>query len=303
MNLDILVEGLKAAGDVTRLRLLCLCGMGDMSVGDLVEILGQSQPSVSRHLKILHAAGLLERRQDGAFVFYRIPPAGLAQQLVGLMDHESPSLKADHAGYIRLEQARHEAIAQHFANHANEWDELRGSYLSAAEVDELLTKLVAAHQPSHVLDIGTGTGHVLGITGGSAQHMAGVDISRDMLSLARQRLGAKAMGKDLDLRRADMNQLPFENNQFDLASMHLVLRHAANPERALREAARILKPGGILVVLDLAAGAIDGTDDQRSGFQKDEVPGFFHSAGLHHDHTMELTQGSLKGFCWQARKA
>ena len=302
MEPDALVEGLKAAGDQTRLRLLCLCGMGDMSVGDLVEILEQSQPSISRHLKILHGAGLLERRQDGAFVFYRIPPSGLAQKLVALMNHDNQALAEDRAGYARLEQARHEAIAQHFANHASEWDELRGSYLSASEVDQLLSSLVAKYQPEHVLDIGTGTGHVLGITGAKAKLLAGVDISRDMLSLARQRLAETANGKELDLRRADMGQLPFDDNQFDLASMHLVLRHAANPERALREAARTLKPGGILAVLDLAAGAIDGEGAHRSGFHKDEVPAFFEAAHLHHDETVELYQGSLKGFCWQASK-
>ncbi len=298
ISLGQIVECCKAAGDHTRLRLLALCRLGDMSVGDLVDITEQSQPSISRHLKILHSADLLERRQDGAFVFYRIGPAPAVQRFLDLIADTETTIKADQERYEQRERARHEAIAQHFAAHAKEWDELRGSYLNADEVDALLSNVIDEQKPKAVLDIGTGTGHILKIISRFAHDIAGIDISRDMLSLARKRLE----GCVTDLRRADMNQLPFEDDRFDLVTMHLSLRHASRPDQAIKEAARVLSRDGTLIVIDLEEGAGVSDDQHRSGLRKNDVENHMQKAGMALQETKALTSKSRRGYCWQGTK-
>ncbi|MGC6391057.1 MAG: ArsR/SmtB family transcription factor [Alphaproteobacteria bacterium] len=301
-ELEHIVDALKAAGDPTRLRLLGLCRLGDMSVGDLVDITGQSQPSISRHLKILHAAGLLERRQDGAFVFYRLSKSPLNQALDIMLADGPGALNQDKQIYAEREQKRHEDVAKHFALHAADWDDLRGSYLHAEEVDGYIASIVAQHKPQHVLDIGTGTGHILNILGRYASKLSGVDISRDMLSLARQRLGGVQNADKIDLRRSDMNQLPFDDASMDMASMHLVLRHASNPRRAIMEASRVLKPQGHLIVVDLEIGEPAGHHTERSGFAKQDVCEFMIDAGLVLEPIRSLTQGLRTGYIWHGVK-
>jgi len=252
--METLLTALRAAAEPTRLRLLALAAGGAFCVHEFTEILGQSQPRLSRHLKLLCEAGLLVREREGANAWFAVPsgPAGgLTRDLIARLSADDPVLEADRRQAARVLAERARVASESFQRQGADWDEMRALDLPAAAVEAALLSLVPAGS-GRLLDIGTGTGRVLELLGPRVREGLGVDASTAMLALARARL-ARAGLPHCAVRLADMYRLPLPAGGFDLAVLQMVLHYAEAPERVLAEAARILAPGGQLIVIDLAA--------------------------------------------------
>ena len=276
--LEELLRQLRAAAEPTRLRIIALCGHAELSVGDFVAILGQSQPRVSRHLKLLVDAGLLIRNKEGSRAYYRLfesdKNAQLSQVLNDLMDESDPVLVLDlsRLGIIRAERAR-------FAD--NYFDEFAGeqSRLSQISADEeLISNLLLQHvqqeNTGELLDVGTGNGRMLLLLGSKIEKAIGIDNSREMLAIARTNL-EQADLKNCQVRIGDMYRLPFAENRFGLITINSLLRYAEKPKDVLTEATRVLKPGGILFIVDFSDHGLTELRDEYGhrwlGFSKDEM--------------------------------
>ena len=254
--MDRLLAGLRAAAEPTRLRILALLADGELTVSEIVQVLGQSQPRVSRHLKLLCDAGLLDRLPEGQWVFYRLaeaPPSeretGIARLLAALVPAGDTRIALDAARLKSVKAARAEAAASYFAINAKSWDRIRSLYVDDREVEAALVKLLPNGTIPALLDIGTGTGRVLECLAGRFARGTGVDSSRDMLAVARARLAAAGLSH-CQVRQADMYALPMTAETFDAVTLHLVLHYADRPAAAIAEAARVLKPGGTILVFD-----------------------------------------------------
>ena len=243
------LEAFKALADPRRLRLLALCARGELTVTELTEVLGQSQPRVSRHLKVLCAAGLLDRFREQNWAYYRVPLGGpgaeLARTLLRLVPAGDPALRLDRERLDRVLARRAE--------------QLRGRAVDAttptpAGVDARIIDLMAGEQLGELLDIGTGTGRMLRLLGVGADSAVGVDISREMLVLARSNLHAAGLDH-LSVRQGNMYQLRFADASFDTVTIDQVLYQAEQPDEVLREAARVLRPGGRLLLVEYLTGA------------------------------------------------
>lgn len=251
LRMPQLLAGLRAIAEPTRIRLFALCDRADLTVTDLTELLKQSQPRISRHLKIMCDAEILERVQEGTFAFYRVSPGGagaiLARQLMGLIEL-SP---ADERNLESLKTRRHKLAAPFEAANAEQLKKLAALYPSEKIIDEALMRALPSEDMKDLLDIGTGTGHMLSLFGPKVTHAVGIDLSRQMLSVAR----ANLMLSDLQncrVQQADMYHLPVDAASFDAVTVHHVLHFAEHPEDVIMEAARVLRPGGKLVVVDFA---------------------------------------------------
>lgn len=306
-----LLAGLRAAAEPTRLRLLALCAAGEVTVGELAQILGQSQPRVSRHLKLLCDAGLLDRFPEGSFVFYRLAHgraqgAGLAERLAALLPSDDATLRLDRERLAAIQQARASAAAVYFRDNAARWDELRSLHIEEAEVEKALLALLAAvGREDALLDIGTGTGRMLELFGPRVGQAVGIDLSREMLAVARSRLERAGL-TNCRVRRADMYSLPWPGPSFDAITIHRVLHFAEEPGRAIAEAARVLKPGGRLVVVDFAPHELESLRTEhahrRLGFADQEVSGWCAAAGLRVDRIRHLPGSRLTVSLWQAAR-
>lgn len=233
------------------MRLLALAARGAFCVVELTEILGQSQPRLSRHLRLLCDAGVLERVREGANVWFGLPPeAGLVHELLARIPEEDPVLAADRRSAARVLAERARVASESFRRAGSDWDEMNALALPAAEIEAALMSLLPA-RAGRVLDIGTGTGRMLELLAPRVRAGLGVDASRAMLALARARLAKPGLAH-LSVRQADMYNLPLPQ-RFDLVLMHMVLHYAEDPSAAVAEAARVLAPGGMLIVADLAA--------------------------------------------------
>ena len=307
--MDALLSGLRAAGEPTRLRLLALCASGELSVTELTQILGQSQPRVSRHLKLLVEAGLLERHREGSLVFYRLathgPSAGLAGTLVDLLPDEDAALGRD---LIRLEQIRERrsaAAEAYFRENAADWDQIRALHVPEAELESRLCEVLGETSVDTFLDIGTGTGRILQLFADRARQGYGLDNSREMLALARARLEREGH-RHVQLRMGDMYAMPFEDASVDLATLHLVLHYSAEPERVIEEAARTLRPGGRLVVVDFAAHTEERLRTEhahrRLGFAREELDAAMAAVGLESGPFISLAGQPLTVNIWQGQR-
>jgi len=285
--MEQLIAMLRAAGDSTRLRLLFLLGDAELTVSELTQIVGQSQPRVSRHLKLLCEAGLLERFKEGTWVFYRAADRGKAaifsHALTSLADTddalaEDRRLLAD----VRAERAR-EARAYFKAN-APHWERLRSLHVPERKVEEAIVRLIGRGRIGSVLDAGTGTGRMLEVLAPHITRGLGVDVSPEMLAIARERL-AKARAKQCQVRLGDIYRLPLaeEDQGFDAVLFHQVLHYLDDPQAALREAKRVLKPGGRLVIADFAPHDLEFLRSEhahrRLGFSDAEVQSWLHAGG------------------------
>ena len=210
-SLDSLLIGLRAAADASRLRLLAICAQGEWTVTELTQVLGQSQPRVSRHLKLLADAGLLERFREGSWVFYRRARAGtgarLARSLCRMLPADDPDLALDRQRLAAVRAARQEQAAQYFAAQAGRWDEVRSLYVDEAKVETALLGAFGEHPPRNLLDIGTGTGRVLQLFAPRIGFGLGIDLSREMLSVARANLDRTSL-RNCQVRHGDMYHLP-----------------------------------------------------------------------------------------------
>ncbi len=294
-----LLAGLRAAGEETRLRILALLAEGELSVSDLTDILGQSQPRISRHVKLMAEAGLVRRTREGAFAFFRLADGaggGLAQWLAARLDGSDPVLMADRSRLIAVREARAQAAQNYFSRMAGDWDRLRSLHASDEAVEAGVLAALGGGPLGSVLDLGTGTGRILSLVAPRASRAVGVDASHAMLQVARANLeAAKSAGHHhgrIELRQGDIHALPFERNSFDVVIVHQVLHFLDDPARALRESAAALAPGGQLIVVDFAPHELEFLRSEhahrRLGFAGGQVAGWLAEAGLDCDLTTAI---------------
>lgn len=312
LPLEQTLAALNAAGEETRLRLLALLAQSEITVTEVVAILGQSQPRVSRHLKLLVEAGLVERRREGAWAFFRLSPdagaGALARDIVQWLEPGDGVLAEDQARLAEVRHARAENAARYFAAHAAEWDDIRSLHVPEAQVEDAIRAAIGDARVRNFLDLGAGTGRMLELFAPQAERAIGVDLSSAMLAVARGRLEETGL-RNVQLRQGDIYALPIERNSIDLAIMHQVLHYLDDPARALREAARVLAPGGRLLVVDFAPHVEEALRDKqahrRLGFSDAEIAGLLAQAGLetlvHRDLVPEKDGAKLTVSLWLAR--
>lgn len=246
---------LRSMGDSTRLRLLVLCLCGEWTVSELVFVLGQSQPRVSRHLKLLCEAGLLERFSEGSCVFHRfnhhMDYFSPVQAFLGMLAQKDDIFQQDQERLALIKSQRAKLAGEYFARNAKRWAELRSLYVDEQKVEKNLQKLLSLKGNERLLDIGTGTGRMLELFGAQVAYGQGIDLSGDMLTVARNVL-EKAGLANCSVRQADLFQLPFLKEVFDVVLIHQVLHFVEEPALAIEEAGRVLKPGGRIIVVDFA---------------------------------------------------
>ena len=286
-TLEDVLNGLKATAETTRLRLLALFTKAELTVSEVTQILRQSQPRVSRHLKLMCEAGLIERIKEGSWVFYRLAEnsaaRAIAQKLSELLPWDDAVLKRDLERLESVRKAREANAQEYFAANATEWDRIRTLHIPEDQVEGALLDFVG---PSHVpayLDLGTGTGRILELVAPRAERAVGIDLNGEMLALARARV-EKASLRHVQVRRGDLFQLPYADQSFDLITVHQVLHYLEDPSAAVAEAARVLRPGGKLVIADFAPHALEFLREdhqhRRLGFADKEVGQWCKAAGL-----------------------
>lgn len=298
VNSADMVEILKAAGETTRLRLLALLAQSEFNVKDLTQILGQSQPRLSRHLKLLADAGLIQRFQEGSSVFYRFsewgPGAKLATQLLGGIDAADPMIGRDLTRAEALKQEKSMAAQAYFQSHAAAWDEIRALHAPEAAVEAAMMKALGPGPFELLIDMGTGTGRILELFATRARRSAGFDVNRDMLAHARARLAASGI-RNAQLRLGDIFSLPLEDAAADAVVIHQVLHFLDEPGSAVAEAARLLKPSGRLLIVDFAAHRIEALRSdyahRRLGFERELVEGWLGREGLEFSHYEAIRPG------------
>lgn len=286
-DLEQILAGLKATAESTRLRLLALFTRAELTVTEVTQILRQSQPRVSRHLKLMCEAGLIERIKEGSWVFYRLAEAGpareIAQKLAELLPWNDTVLKRDLERLESVRKQRQDAAQEYFALNATQWDRLRALHIPEEQVEGAVLDLIGTSQVPAYLDLGTGTGRILELVSPRATRAVGIDLNGEMLSLARARIERAAL-PHVQVRRGDLFQLPYAERSFDLITLHQVLHYLEDPSSAVVEAARVLKPGGKLVIVDFAPHALEFLRDEhqhrRLGFADKEVSQWCKASGL-----------------------
>lgn len=282
-----LVQGLRAAGEETRLRILALLDDGELTVSDLTDILGQSQPRISRHLKLMVEAGLIERSREGAWAFFRIVDraAGgkLARDLVARIHRADPQFIADRERLAAVRNARADTALAYFEKHAADWDRIRSLHAPDDVVEAAIRKAIGNKPIANLLDLGTGTGRMISLFGPLASRSVGVDASHAMLAVARANLEREGL-KSVELRQGDLYALPVEKNAFDLVILHQVLHFLDDPARAIKEAALALAPAGRIVIVDFAPHDLEFLREQhahrRLGFSSEQINSWLSDAGL-----------------------
>jgi ArsR family transcriptional regulator len=304
------LEIFRALADPTRLRIVALLRAMELSVGELAQVLGQSQPRVSRHLKILVDAGLAERRKEGSWVFLSLGNPARVRPLLDAIDAWSEEGK-DHwmrADLARLEAVRADrqvAAERYFAAHAGEWDAIRSLHIAESEVEAAMQRALEAEAIGRLVDIGTGTGRMLELFGAEAEDATGIDRSPEMLRLARAKL-AEAKLEKAELRQGDMYALALPDGAANTVILHQVLHYAQQPAAAIAEAARILAADGRLLIADFAAHEREELRSKnahaRLGFSDEQIEGWFQAAGLEGGLVAQLEGGELTVKLWLGRR-
>jgi len=315
-GLDGLLAGLRAGGDPTRLRLLVLLARGDLNVKDLTQILGQSQPRISRHLKLLTEAGLIDRFREGSWVFFRLaetgPEAALARHIVVLLRPDEPVIARDLERLAAVKAERAQVAARYFRDQAADWDRLRALHVDEGEVESAMLAALGAGPFERMLDIGTGTGRVLELLAPRIARGVGVDSSHEMLSFARAKLERGGFDH-CQVRHGDLFNLPFEAGSFDVVTIHQVLHYLDDPAAAIGEAARMLGPGGVLLIVDFAPHELEFLREEqahrRLGFSSEQMAPWIGEAGLVLEAETRLSRPDSGGkpgltvLLWLARAA
>jgi ubiquinone/menaquinone biosynthesis C-methylase UbiE/DNA-binding transcriptional ArsR family regulator len=303
-----LLSSLRAAAEPTRLRILALCAHAELSVTELTHILGQSQPRVSRHLKLLCDAELLVRSREGIWAYYRTADEGvdskgseLARVLVDLMPEDSGTLSRDLARLDQVRRERTAAAEAYFRANAEAWSHIRSLYVEETAVERRLLQ-IAPETIRYHLDLGTGTGRILEVFAPRSQRGLGIDSSREMLAVARVNLARSADSRHLAVRQGDLYNLPLPDACSDFITLHLVLHYLTDPAAAIREAARVLKPGGRLIAVDFAPHDVESLREQHAhrhlGFSDAEISTWYREAGLEPGKVETLPGNPLTVTIW-----
>jgi ubiquinone/menaquinone biosynthesis C-methylase UbiE len=287
LGFQSLLAGLKASSEDTRLRLLALLSEAELTVSDLTDILRQSQPRISRHLKLLSDAGLIERFREGSWAFHRRVSHGagakLGQALLDLVDPSDAVLTRDRERLQQVRAQRASAAQSYFRKQAKHWDELRKLHISESAVETAIREALAGVRIENLLDLGTGTGRMLELFGPEIDRGVGIDLNPEMLGIARANLERAGL-KHCTVRKGDIFNLSMERDHFDVVIVHQVLHFLEDGGRAIREAARVLRPGGRLLVIDFAPHELEFLREQhahrRLGFSEEAVAQWMKAAGL-----------------------
>lgn len=304
------IDLFRALADATRLRIVALLRRMELSVGELAQVLGQSQPRVSRHVKILCDAGLAERRKEGAWVFVALRQDARVDAVLGAIDAWDGAAdhwtRADVARLAAVRADRAAAAEAWFEANAPHWDAIRSLHVAESEVEAAMAGVLGEARVRRLVDIGTGTGRMLELFGQRADAVLGIDRSSEMLRLARAKLAEGGLDK-AELRQADLYALPLADGAADLVIVHHVLHFAQAPEAAIAEAARVLEDGGRLLIADFAAHEREELrlrdNHARLGFSDEQMLGWFAGAGLAPVRTETLEGGELTVKLWLGRKA
>lgn len=286
-GLNAMVDTMKAAAKSSRLRILLLLARGDLTVTDLTEILAQSQPRVSRHLKLLMEAHLVERYQEGSWAFFRLSDGEAARDflsgIIGRIDPGDPVVERDLERLAAVKRKRQEKAADYFSANAASWDQIRSLHAPDGAVEAALRELVGDRPFQSMLDLGTGTGRLLELFAPLYRRGVGIDLSREMLAVARANLD-RADVPHAQVRQGDIYAPPVERDGFDLITMHQVLHYLDEPGAAIREAARLLRPSGRLAIVDFAPHAHEFLREEhahvRLGFSDRQIADWLEEAGL-----------------------
>jgi ArsR family transcriptional regulator len=308
-----MVGVLRAAGEPTRLRVLALLAHEELAVMELSQILDQSQPRVSRHLKLLTEARLVERFPDGAWVFYRLasdwPGRVFVDQVLGQIAAADEALNGDLERLEAVRQGRARDAAAYFAQNAPRWNEIRSLYVDEVEVESAILKAAGEGRFSRLIDLGTGAGRMLTLLGPFADKAIGLDLSQQMLNIARRQV-AEAGLSGCELRHGDIFATGLATGLGDLVIIHRVLHYLNDPGRALIEAARLVAPGGQLLIIDFAHHDLEflrqAHQHRRLGFSDDEIARWLEAADIHPLSTTALPPKSKEGLTvkiWSARKS
>ncbi|MEO1642918.1 MAG: metalloregulator ArsR/SmtB family transcription factor, partial [Pseudomonadota bacterium] len=263
---ETLLQALKATGEATRLRILALLSHGDLAVGELVDILGQSQPRLSHHLKTLTQAGVITRLPEGSWVFYRLsreePVQSLLSTLLDTLDTSLPPYANDAAALKKVRHSRTATADSYFASVADDWDRIRSLHFPTDALEAALLDSASPGPFQKHIDLGTGTGRMINLFAARTRDAEGLDISHHMLTVARANLAASGR-TSASVRQGDVTATPFDNNSADLVTIHQVLHFLDDPSAVITEAARILKPGGQLLIVDFAPHTLDFLRDKQ----------------------------------------
>ncbi len=305
------LEIFAALADPTRLRILALLRAMELSIGELALVLGQSQPRVSRHVKILADAGIARRRKEGSWVFLGLGEAARVAPLLAAIDAWSgpeqtdSGTLADRARLAAVRDERARAAAEYFNAHAAEWDAMRSLHVAESEVEAAIRATLGAAPIGRLVDIGTGTGRMIELFGEAARSVIGIDRSPEMLRLARAKL-ARAGLEHAELRQGDFHVLPLPSACADTVIIHQVLHYAQQPETAVAEAARLLAPGGRLLVVDFGPHEKEELRTRhahaRLGFTDAQMAGWFTGAGLASQPPQPLAGGELTVKLWLGQR-
>ena len=313
LSFTTLNGALKAAGEETRLRIVALLAEAELTVSDLTDILRQSQPRISRHLRLLAEAGLVERFREGSWAFFRLGERGgsaaLARELIARLDPDDATIARDRERLAAVRAARAAAAQKYFARHAAEWDRIRKLHVADESVEEAIQTALADKPFRSLLDLGTGTGRMLELCGPAIERGLGLDMSLDMLALARARLDRAGL-RHCSVRQGDIYDLALPKDSFDVVIIHQVLHFLDDGARAIAEAARVLRPSGRLLVVDFAPHDLEFLRDEhahrRLGFAPEAVSGWLSAAGLDVERQLTLapdkgSEGKIAVSLWLAR--
>ena len=307
------LAALRAAGEATRMRILALLAGGELNVKDLTHILGQSQPRISRHLKLMADAGLIRRFREGSWVFFRLADSGaeatLAEAVVASLDLSDLTLARDRARASAVQKARAEAAQAYFKAHAGEWDKIRTLHVAEQDVEAAMDQALGDGPFNLLVDLGTGTGRILELFAGRASRALGFDLNHAMLAYARMKL-ERAELSHAQVRHGDLYNLPLPDGAADAVVLHQVLHFLDDPAAAITEAARLLAPGGKLLVVDFAPHELEFLREQsahrRLGFARDQLARLLEGAGLKLGRFRELkpepAAGKLTVSLWLGQK-
>jgi len=285
--MDQLLHALRAAGEPTRLRLLALLAGTELTVTEITQIVAQSQPRVSRHLKLLVDAGLLDRFQEGSWAFYRLSQqkdrARIARTILELLPADDAVISRDREHLDSVRQARARTAARYFSEQAERWDQVRALYVPETEVEQAMRDALGEGRVETLLDLGTGTGRVLEIFADRAAQGVGIDQSREMLTVARSNLDRAGLAH-CQVRQGDLYNLALPAGSADVVTLHHVLHFLTDPATAIAEAARVLRPRGVLLVVDFAPHHLEVLRAEhahrRLGFADAEIARWCAKAGL-----------------------